>query len=278
LGARLLSFNAYHLRMIASSRKKSDRRDSFWIAKTLHSGLTPHPVYIPTGEVRELRTLLAQRECLRGERTRWLLRARRLLVSSGFRCSSGKRAPMVLAAALKRPRGIPAYVAEGVEMCRRMVSTLELEMQQLDIELHRLALELKPVQLLQTIPGVGERVALTIYAAVGDIQRFPSARQLCSYAGLVPSVRQSGETQVLGRITGEGSPRLRAKLVQSGHVLLWNCKSEAAQPLKALAQRVNTGKHRRKAAVVAAARFILRTAFYVLRDNTPYAPEKLKAA
>ncbi|MBN2361378.1 MAG: transposase, partial [Deltaproteobacteria bacterium] len=40
-GARVLSFNAHHLRMIASSRKKTDRRDAYWIAKALQSGMMP---------------------------------------------------------------------------------------------------------------------------------------------------------------------------------------------------------------------------------------------
>ena len=48
-GTTLLSCNAQHLRMIAPSRKKIDRRDAYWIAKALQSGRYPHPVYIPTG-------------------------------------------------------------------------------------------------------------------------------------------------------------------------------------------------------------------------------------
>jgi hypothetical protein len=48
---KVLSFNAHQLRMIASSRKKTDHRDAYWIAKALQTGMMPHPVYVPTGEV-----------------------------------------------------------------------------------------------------------------------------------------------------------------------------------------------------------------------------------
>jgi hypothetical protein len=65
-------------------------------------------------------------------------------------------------------------------------------------------------------------------------------------------------------------------LVQGGHVLLFRCTSDEAQPLRQLAQRVHTARVRRKFAVVAAARFILRTAFYVLRDGTSYEPDRLR--
>ena len=40
-GVKLLSFNAHHLRMISSSRKKTDQRDSYWIARALQSGMMP---------------------------------------------------------------------------------------------------------------------------------------------------------------------------------------------------------------------------------------------
>ncbi|MFC1643342.1 transposase, partial [Myxococcota bacterium] len=75
-GVRILSFNAHQLRMIASSRKKTNQRDAFWIAKALQTGMMPHPVYVPTGEIRELRALLSRRRALVSEHQRWLSRAR----------------------------------------------------------------------------------------------------------------------------------------------------------------------------------------------------------
>ena len=84
VGVKVLSFNAHQLRMIASSRKKTDRRDAYWIAKSLQSGMMPHPVYIPTGQVRRLRALLSQRDAIVTERKRWLLRARSYLRAAGY--------------------------------------------------------------------------------------------------------------------------------------------------------------------------------------------------
>jgi len=75
VGVKILSFNAQQLRVIASSRKKTDKRDAYWIAKGLQTGMMPHPVYIPTAEVRRLRSLLAQRGSIGAERKRWLMRA-----------------------------------------------------------------------------------------------------------------------------------------------------------------------------------------------------------
>ena len=107
------------------------------------------------------------------------------------------------------------------------------------------------------------------------MKRFPDARSLASYAGLVPSVHQSGTSSYTGHITKQGSSALRSMLVQSGHILLLRCRSEEAQPLRAIAERVHTARGRRKIAVVAAARHVLRIAYYILRDGTTYDPNRL---
>lgn len=193
-GVKILSFNAWHLRMIASSRKKTDRRDAYWIAKALQTGMTPQPVHLPTGEVRELRRLLSRREAVVTDRKRWLLRARSYLAASGYAAPRAHRSmPRLLEASISNPDGIDATLAESLEVCQRMHATLTQELKLVDGVLHGKATGIEAVQRLLTIPAVGERVALMVYAWVGDVGRFRSARELGSYAGLVPSVRQSGE-------------------------------------------------------------------------------------
>jgi transposase len=275
-GTRLLTFNAHHLRMISSSRKKSDRRDAYWIARSLQTGMMPHPVFIPTGEVRELRGLLAQREAIVADRTRWLVRAKTLLHAKGQGLSRTPGSHRWLALALSHSDGLDALTAERVEQCQRMHVALSEELALVDARLHELAKDNEVIRRLQTIPAVGERVAVTVYAWVGDVSRFPNARALASYAGLVPSVRQSADTTRTGGITKEGSNALRRVLVQAGHVLLWRCRSEQAAPMRALADRVHAGRGRRKIAVVAAARHILKIAYYLLRDGTSYDPTLLR--
>ena len=275
---KLRSFNAHHLRMIAASRKKSDRRDAYWIAKALQTGMTPTPVYIPTGEIRELRALLQQRDTVVAERVRWRIRARSLLQASG--CHPGKLDADKLAQlreqALLGPDGLSSYAASGLARCQRMMQVLEREQHALDQELGQRAQACAQVTRLQTIPGVGPMVALAIHAAVGDVERFATAKQLCSYAGLVPSVRQSGSSLSLhSHITRQGNVQLRRLLVQAAHVLLWRCKSERARPLQALGLRVHTHRGRRRVAVVAAARGLLRLAYYLLRDQLDYDPARL---
>jgi transposase len=277
-GTRILSFNSYHLRMIASSRKKTDRRDAYWIAKALQTGMTPTPVYIPTGEVRELRMLLSRRQAIASDRKRWKIRARTYLQAAGLASVRQHRSmSKLLEQVMSNPNGIDEHLGQALELCQRMHATATIELNRIDAVIHQRARNIEAVQRLLTIPGVGEQVALMIYAWVGDVGRFRSARELASYAGLVPTVRQSGSTQSLGGITRMGSPQLRTMLVQAGHALLWRCRSEQSLPLKALAQRVHSARKSRKIAVIAAARHILRLAYYVLRDGTLYDPTRLRS-
>jgi transposase len=278
-GARILSFNAHHLRMIASSRKKTDKRDAYWIGKCLQTGMMPHPVYIPTTEVRRLRSLLSQRRAIAGERKRWMLRARSQLRAAGMPLEKGEgKITRRLEQALSSSDGLDAYRAEALEVCARQEKQLRTELRQIEKTLYHEARRLDAVRRLRTIPAVGPWVALAIYASVGDIRRFRNARHLTAYAGLVPSIHQSGDSTRSGGITKEGSAFLRSVLVQGGHILLARCNAAEAQPLRRLPQRVHATRVRRKIAVVAAARFILRTAFYVLRDGTSYDPKRLRGA
>ena len=103
VGTALLSFNAHQLRMIAASRKKTDRRDAYWIAKALQSGMYPHPVYVPTGEIRELRAVLSRRRVLHADYNRWRYRARAYLRAAGCPAAPGIAA---LRTALAQPRTV----------------------------------------------------------------------------------------------------------------------------------------------------------------------------
>jgi transposase len=243
-GAKILSFNAQHLRMIAASRKKTDRRDAYWIAKSLQTGLMPHAVHIPTTEVRRLRSLLAQRRSLAAERKRWLLRARSHLRAIGTPIAKGAgKITRKLEQLLACPDGLDADRADALELRARQEQQLRAELRKLEKTLYGEARRIDAVRRLRTSPAVGPWVGLALYAWVGDIRRFRNARLLSAYAGLVPSVHQSCESTRLGSITKEGSSTLRSVLVQAGHVLLFRCGSDDARPLRELPQHESVQSH-----------------------------------
>ena len=264
-GTPLLSFNAQQLRMIAASRKKTDRRDAYWLAKALQSGMYPHPVYVPTGEIRELRARLSQRRVLHTDYNRWRYRARTYLRAGGYPVAPGNAGT----------HGAPTSLTDALGLCQRQEAALRAELAQVDATLRGRTQAVAAIQRLMTVPGIGPLTATTIYAWVGDVRRFPHAKQLAAYAGLVPAVRQSGGTVHVGGITKQGAPALRATLVQAAHVLLSRRRGADARPLQAIGLRIRGTRGRRKIAVVAVARHLLRIAYYILRDGTTFDAPRL---
>jgi transposase len=172
--------------------------------------------------------------------------------------------------------GAPPSLTDALALCQRQEGALRAELAQVDTVMRVRPQAVEAIQRLMTVPGIGPLTATMLYAWVGDVRRFPHAKQLAAYAGLVPTVRQSGGTVQLGRITKQGAPALRATLVQAAHVLLSRCRGAEATPLQAIGHRIRGTRGRRKIAVVAVARHLLRIAYYILRDGTTYDARRLE--
>ena len=275
-GVEIRAFNAAHLRVIAASRKKTDKRDAYWLARTLQTGLTPHPVHIPRGVVRELRKLLGQRTAMLEDSKRWQLRAHAHLRARGMEMPSGKHdIHRQIAWMTANPEGFEGMLLTDLGRCERPLDLFDEELESIDHELDQLTRGNEVIRRLRTIPGIGRLVALHIYAAVDDIGRFPNASSLSSYVGLVPSLRQSGDTAHYGRITKQGSPELRRVLVQAAHAAVRSSR-ESAKPLQLFFQRVCRNRGRKKIATVALAHLLLKIAFHVWRDGTDYDHKRLR--
>ena len=124
---------------------------------------------------------------------------------------------------------------------------------------------------LQTIPGVGRKTAEVVVAYLDDPHRFRNARQVSSYAGLVPRRYQSGEMDRHGQIHKRGPRQLRSALVEAAWLMLrynpW---------AKSVYERISGGqKTRRKKAIVAVARKLLVRCWVMLLRKEPWNPETL---
>ena len=81
-----------------------------------------------------------------------------------------------------------------------------------------LVAEQEPLGRLLQLAGFGVVTAVTVWAAIGDIQRFEDAQHLVGYAGLGTRVHDSGLTTRTGRITKAGRRDLRVALVEAAQV------------------------------------------------------------
>ncbi len=120
------------------------------------------------------------------------------------------------------------------------------------------------MRLLTTMPGVGYYVAALIVSEVGDVGRFGPSERLCSYAGLVPSVRNSGDSVRHGGITKTGSRWMRWALVQAVHTHV-RYDTELSRFYRRL-----SGRKTKQEAVVATARKMLKVMIWMLLEGEPY--------
>jgi len=195
-------------------RAKTDRQDALWLRELLAEGRLPES-WIAPEHVRQWRSRLHLRKALVDERTQWLLRIRSVLYHHGI---SG-RAPARIAAAGGRQfldgLDLPADAHERVTVALFMVSTLEQQVHQIERELRKIARRQPGCQALMTQFGVGELIALTFLAELGDASRMTSSRKAVRFAGLDIGVHRSDQTSRVGHLTRQGSSPLRWALYEA---------------------------------------------------------------
>ena len=122
---------------------------------------------------------------------------------------------------------------------------------------------------LHTIPGIGMIAAATILAEIGDINRFKSSSALVAFAGIDPTVRQSGEfSSTHNHMSKRGSPYLRHAIFLAATTCSFH-----NSPLNAYYKKKrDQGKHH-LIATGAVARKLTSVIYAVLRDSKPYEPK-----
>jgi transposase len=260
-------------------KRKTDRLDALKLAKLSAVGQLP-TVRLPDAATRQWRALIAYRGRLVGRRTAIKNSIRSLLDRQGLGTAFGRAAWTVEGIERLRASARDLAEAEGEELWRGQLAMELSALEQVRAMIDRVEKKLdaigqkdQRVRRLQTIPGVGPRLAEIVVATLGDPHRFKSRREVAAYAGLVPRQFESGTMSHQGRITGAGQKLLRALLVEVSCLLVevrWMMKQNNPA-LHGIAERTARGsKTRRKIAVVALARRLLIICWAMLRDRTDW--------
>ena len=288
--------NAAHMKAVPG--RKSDVRDAEWIAQLLEHGLLA-PSFVPPPEIRRLRMLTRYRMQLIGDRTRETTRLELMLEDASIKLSSvasslntvsaramltemidGETNPLTLAEMARgRMRSkIPdlaqaltgtfdAHHAQLAKSILRRLDLVEQAMAELDAVIVQACRPWQhQIDLLQTIPGVGEKVAQVIIAETGaDMSRFPTAAHLAGWVGLVPAMNESaGKQTPMGK--RHGNKWLTAMLVEAaGSVGRMGGKNYLSVKHARLTRRRGMGR-----AQVAVAHSILVATYYMLLRDEPY--------
>jgi len=136
-----------------------------------------------------------------------------------------------------------------------LISDFDREIELAKHEIDTLARHDPRVDVLTQRRGIGLYTAMLLIAEVGEIERFRTARHLCAWAGLTPTVRSSDGRARLGHISRQGSPHIRWALVEAAQKA-----ATGGGPLRAAFERIAKRRGRK----VAIARRMLT---YGLRDG-----------
>jgi transposase len=246
-------------RAIAAARVKTDAVDAKTLAHLLRTGLLAE-AYIAPPELRDLRELLRHRAVLTRMRAAVKNRVHALLARQGIRPEhsdlfgkAGREFLVTLELSDGSRRRLDSLISLIADFDREVAATTR--------EIDQRAKADERVEVLCQIRGVGRYIAMLIIAEVGDVNRFPTARHLCAWAGLAPTVRSSDGKARLGHISRQGSPALRWALCEAAQMI-----PTGGGPLRAAFERI-AKRRGRKIAKVAIARQILTLCYYGLRDG-----------
>jgi len=260
------------VKWISQSNGKTDKVDAKKLAELARSDMLPRAVHIVDGEIRELRELVSARGRLQSKRVALTNTIRAMMLQEGVR--------------------LPVKFFQGMEW-REKIEKLKIgEVQRLIVESYMKSvdqlliseeeitarmLEMKDrrIELLESVPCIGKISSRVLVSAIDNVERFDNKKCVANYGGLTPTIRQSGEVKVMGRINRDGRREVRKVLLQCSHALS-RTKSIGAKPLKIFYERIERRRGKKKA-IVALARKLLTTAYGVLKNNEYYDPQKLMA-
>ena len=287
--------NPAHIKAVPG--RKTDVKDSAWIAQLLQHGLL-QPSFIPDRAQRELRELTRYRKSLIEERAREANRIQKVLEGANIKLGSvlsdvlgasgtrilralarGETDPTQLAAlADDRIRATPAELTRALDglMASHQQFVLTVQLQHLtaldqqiatlDAEVERRLAPFAETQaLIESHPGIGKRTAETVLSEIGPtVEPFRSPEALAKWVGLAPGNHESAGKRLSGR-TIPGNRSLRAVLVEA---------AQAAGRTKATYvgtqyRRMTRTKGAKRAAVIVAHTLVVDL-WYMLQRHQPY--------
>lgn len=263
-GHKVILAHPLKTRIIAESKIKTDKVDAKILMHLLRTGFLPAS-YIPSHEIRELRHLVRQRIYLGRYRTKLKNKIYAELLRRGIQYERGG-----IIFTGKGKRWLRSLNIPVLDTYLSLLEALLDETTAVERNLRIRSTQYSEVQLLTTIPGIGSYSALIILSEIGNINRFPNEEKLYSYAGVIPSVHQSGEHTYYGHITKRGSKYLRWILTEAVRVHLnWTKKQMMETNISRYYHRLSKKKPENVAAI-AAARKLLQIIYHMLKNKDEF--------
>ena len=254
--------NPSRVGLIAKSRKKTDKHDAKVLADLLRTNMLPKS-YAPTSVIREQRQITRHRASL--GRLKGIIKNKihAVLIKNGINMelsdAFGKEGIEYL-----RSLDLSMMDRYQIDQYLELIRHYDVQIKKTEDRIEDYVQFTPDVKTVKTIPGIGYYSGLAIVGEIGDIRRFRSSKQLTCFAGLNPSVSQSGDKCYVGHIAKQGNKHLRWMLGQ--------CANIAIKHDSFLAKVYQRIKKRRghNIAITATARKMLCLIYTMLMNNISY--------
>lgn len=255
--------NPTKTKAIACARIKTDSIDASTLADLLRANLVAES-YIPNKEIRNLREIVRQRKTLVRGRTAVKNKIHAVLNMHGIKTPFKTLCNNAIAWIIDEieKTTIKSVIISYVHI----LEGYNTEINFIDDKIKKIADQNKHAELLITIPGISSIRALEIFSEIADISRFENSAKLCSYAGLVPSIKQSGSTLRFGRLIQQSSKTLKNVLIETS----WNIvRTKESNQLQVFYKKLCKKKSKQKA-ICATARKLCCIVYAMLKKQEEF--------
>lgn len=261
-GIQCVLANPMKTKAIASARIKSDKIDARILAHLLRSNLIAES-YVPSKQLREMRALIRHRASLVKTRTMVKNKIHAIIDKYGFKC---EYSDMFGKSGTRWLESLELKSSDRLMLDNYLMhlDSIKNQVKRVDDEITSIASEDEYVRLLLSMTGVDVYTALLIRSEIGEISRFANYKKLVAWAGLAPSLHQSGNILYTGKITKQGSRMLRWIIVEAAWVAV-----NHDEKLKAFHDRVASRRGDQKA-IIAVANKMLKIIWVMLTRKEPY--------
>jgi transposase len=263
--------HAYDAKQRMAGRNKTDKFDARGLALELLTGTLP-AIWIPPADVRDLRGLVRTRLALRAQSTQVKNRISAAINRYGLKEPNEDRdlfAQRCRSSLDRYLQSLPAATQAATKQELALLDEINTHVQELEKQIDKQVGPMKEMRLLRTVPGIGRILGATILLEVGDVDRFPSAAHMASYAGLVPVVHSSGGKTWQGRVPKNANLFLKWAFVEAANCIVAQQHRLSDTHVVGLYQRLKAAKGHGKAAV-AVGRHLAEASWWVLRKQQPY--------
>lgn len=255
------------LKAITAAKKKNDRADAEKLADLLRVNLLPECTMM-SEDLRELRRILRYRNLVVRTATKMKNKISGLLMEVGAPYNKHRlHGKKYFGELLERVEDVPDSVKDLLRLSRGNLEMFSAVQKKLTGTLREQALIRERVERLQSIPGVGEIMALTWVLEVGDPGRFSNSRQAVSYCGLCSAQRESAGKEQRGPISKKRNKHLQTTLIEAAKLApRWN-------PQLATLHEKELQRGNRNRATLAVARMLVEFLLAVDRRGTSFTAE-----